>query len=543
MTGGQALVGQLLREGVRDLFGIPGVQLDWAVDALSQVADQLTYYVPRHEQAASYMADGYARTTGREGVFMVVPGPGVLNALSGLATAYACGSRVLCLAGQIPLAAIGRGQGLLHEIPDQSGILRSLTKWHALVRHADEIPERIHEAFAQLRSGQPRPVALEIPQDMLEARCAAPLLDAAIPVPTMPDDAAIAQAAEMLRRARFPVIQAGGGAVNGPALRRLAELLQAPVVMTDGARGLIDDRHPLALTGLGGRAVFPRADLVLVAGSRFLDARAQPIHAGPDCRYIYLNLDPSHAAAPRASGLLVEGDAGEGLRLLAEALTDLPQRPSRTAQMQAVKGWCAAQLTGLAPQWAYIDALRQGLEDDDILVSELTQIGYFANVAFEVRAAHSYLTPGYQGTLGYGFPTALGAALGNPHRRTVSLNGDGGFGWGLQELATLARYRPNLTVIVFADGHFGNVRRIQRRSFGREFATDLTNPDFCALAAAFGIEARRAETPGELLALLAERRSGPLLIEAPVGELPSPWPLIHSFVPPEVPAPPMPLGV
>lgn len=548
LTGGQALVGQLKREGVRHVFGIPGVQLDWAVEALRQSRQEIAYLVPRHEQTTSYMADGYARTTGREGVCMVVPGPGVLNALSGLATAYACSARVLFIAGQIPSRALGRGHGLLHEIPDQSGILRSLTKWHGLARSADEIPSLIGEAFHQLRSGQPRPVAVELPTDVLQATTGAPLIDPAVDQPTPPDPALLAQAASRLREARFPVIQAGGGAAAanaGAALAQVAERLQAPVVMTDGGRGLLAERHPLALTSLGGRAVFPHADVVLVVGSRFIDvAQGGVTHGGEKCRFIYVNLDPTHSGPPRQPGIGLVADARLTLEALADALQDMPPRHSRAGEVQKVKRWSAIQLDRLEPQAGYVRALRRALPEDGILISELTQVGYYANLAFPVQQPRTYLTPGYQGTLGYGFPTALGAAAGNPHRRVISITGDGGFGWGLQELSTAARYRLALTVVVFADGHFGNVQRIQRRTFGAEFATELVNPNFETLAAAFGIAFRRADSPeslGDALSGVA-KLDGPALIEVRVGEMPSPWPFILPFVSPSVPPPPNPLG-
>ncbi len=546
-TGGQALIGQLVREGVRDVFGIPGVQLDWAVEALRQQAENIRFIVPRHEQAASYMADGYARTTDREGVCLVVPGPGVLNALSGLATAYACNSRVLFLAGQIPSPTIGRGYGMLHEIADQSGILKSLTKWHRIAASADDIPRLVHEAFGQLRSGRPRPVALEVPPDMLQAVTEAGLCDAAPFQPARVDPAMIEQAAAALRKAAFPVIYAGGGVTASGAsapLRMLAELLQAPVVLSEAGRGSLSDRHELALTTLGGRAALPHADVVLVVGSRFMTAMATPVHARSDCRFIYLNIDPAAAGAPHQPGLVLQGDAAVGLQALCDALAGSPKRPSRAGDVARVREWCMAQLREIQPQAAYVDVLRAALPDDGILVSELTQIGYFANIAFPVYETGTLVTPGYQGTLGYGFPTALGVAAGNPGRAVVSISGDGGFGWSLQELATAARYKLNLTIVVFADGRYGNVQRIQRRTFGHEFATELYNPDFPALAAAFGVRAARTDSPEGFGRALKSALSelGPSLIEVRVGEMPSPWALIHPFVPPAKAPPPNPLG-
>jgi acetolactate synthase-1/2/3 large subunit len=541
LTGGEALVGQLAAEGVTTLFGIPGVQLDWAVEALRAAANQVRYVVPRHEQATSYMADGYARAGGREGVCMVVPGPGVLNALSGLATAFSCNSRVLMIAGQIPSSALGRGYGMLHELQDQSGILRTLTKWHGTATRPAEVPSLVNEAFCQLRSGRPRPVAIEIPPDVMQARSDAPLLARAPEAPLAPAPDRIEHAASCLSGARFPVIQAGGGAMAakaGAALRTLAERLQAPVVMSEGGRGVLDDRHPLALTSLGGRAVLRHADVVLVVGSRFLDATARPTACGERTRFIYLNVEPLDMISPRPPGIDIHADAKLGLEALLSALP-ATAAPNRSELMARVKAWSQHQIDAIEPQAAYVKALRQSMRDEDVLVSELTQVGYVANVAFPVHEGGRLLTPGYQGTLGFGFSAALGAAVANPCRRIVSINGDGGFGWGLQELATLARYALDVSVVVFVDGFYGNVRRIQRREFGADFAAELINPDLQQLGAAFGIGTEKVDSPLGLQESLsrARARAGPALIEVAVGEMPSPWSLIHAFVKPANPPP------
>jgi acetolactate synthase I/II/III large subunit len=547
-TGGQALVEQLRREGVEVIFGIPGVQLDWAVDALYDAAGHIKYVVPRHEQATSYMADGYARSTGKEGVCMVVPGPGMLNALSGLATSWACNSRVLFIAGQIPSKAIGKGQGMLHEIADQSAILRSLTKWNGIALKPADIPALVHEAFVRLRSGRPRPVALEVPQDVLQATVENISYFDAAPFAAGSVDTALAeQAAALLAQARFPVIYAGGGvgAGNaGEALQALAKKLQAPVVMTEGARGSLSNRHPLALFTLGGRAVLPHADVVLVAGSRFVDGHGNPFHTASDAKLIYLNLDELAFEAPRKAGLSILGDVRAGLEAIAVALGDLSTRPSRSGEVAKVRAWERAQTEAIKPQADYVATLRQNIADDETLVSELTQVGYFSSIAYEAFGPGTYLTPGFQGTLGYGFPTALGVSIGAPGKRTVSITGDGGFGWGLQDLATAAKYNLNLTVVVFVDGYFGNVRRIQRRTFGREIGDDLHNPDFALLARAFGIRFESVDSPEGLSAAMIAAKSarGPSLIEVRVGEMPSPWALIHPFVPALVPPPPNPLG-
>ncbi len=547
-TGGQALVEQLRREGVEVVFGIPGVQLDWAVDALHGASEHIKYVVPRHEQTTSYMADGYARSTGKEGVCMVVPGPGMLNALAGLATSWACNSRVLFIAGQIPSDAIGKGRGMLHEIADQSGILRSLTKWHGIALKPADIPALVHEAFVQLRSGRPRPVALEMPPDVLQATAEnIAYFDAAPFVAGSVDATRTCQAAALLTDAKFPVIYAGGGvgaAAAGPALQALAEKLQAPVVMSEGARGSLSNRHPLALFTLGGRAVLPHADVVLVAGSRFLDGHGDPFYTAPNAKLIYLNLDEGAFTVPRKSGLSILGDVRAGLEDIAAALGEVRNRASRDGDVAKVRNWERIQTQTIQPQADYLAALRENIADDETLISELTQVGYFANLAYEVFLPGTFLTPGFQGTLGYGFPTSLGVSIGAPTKRTVSITGDGGFGWGLQDLATAAKYKLNLTIVVFVDGYFGNVRRIQRRVFGRETGDDLHNPDFALLACAFGIGFESVDSPKDLSTALAAAKSktGPSLIEVRVGDMPSPWSLIHPFVPAPAPPPPNPLG-
>ena len=200
--------------------------------------------------------------------------------------------------------------------------------------------------------------------------------------------------------------------------------------MTEGGRGVLDDRHPLALTTLGGRAVMPHADVVLVLGSRFVNALGQASYALEATRYIYVNLDEGHASGPRSDGLSIAAD----VRLTAEALlAALPERKHQAATDRGapVKRWAAEQLQQIQPQWSFAQALRAGMADEDILVSELTQIGYYSTIGFPVHGPRRYVTPGYQGTLGYGFNTALGAAHGNPENRVVSINGDGGFAWGM----------------------------------------------------------------------------------------------------------------
>jgi acetolactate synthase I/II/III large subunit len=552
MTGGEALVAQLVREGVTDVFGIPGVQLDWATDALRRARDKIHYYVPRHEQTASYMADGYARTTGKVGVCMVVPGPGVLNASAGLATAYACNSRVLCIAGQIRAHGIGHTYGFLHEIPDQSGVLAGLTKWSRQAKSVEEIPALVRAAMCELESGRPRPVAIEIPPEVLAARADVTPIG---PPPSQdgrlrPDARDVVAAVALLDGARFPVIYVGGGvlAANAaPELAALAEKLDAPVVASENGRGGLSDRHPLSLNAVGGRAVFPHADVALIVGSRFMNMSTGnvllPPTAGHRIKYIYLNVDESAWSAPRPFGATIHADAKLGLAALADAVRRRPAK--RAADVARVRAWVAEQTARVAPQMAWVRALRAGIPENGILVSELTQVGYVAGVHYPVYEPQTYIGHGYQGTLGYGFPTSLGVAVGNPDRAVVSITGDGGFGWAMAELSTAARYRLNVAIVVFNDGAFGNVRTLQQQQFGASFADEVYSPKFETLAAAFDVRYALVDGPESLPSVLkrACADGGPTLIEAPVGPMPNPWSLIRLSPPPAgFSAPPNPLG-
>ncbi len=547
-TGGEALARQLVAEGVKTVFGVPGVQLDWAVDGLRKVASELRYVVARHEQATSYMADGYARATRCPGVCMVVPGPGLLNAMAGLSTAYACNSPVLCIAGDIHSQAVGKGLGLLHEVRNQTAILASVTKWQGRANAPEAVPGVVRDAFAALRSGRPQPVGVEISHDVLSGSADIPLAGGAPPPAAAIDEAAVARAAELIAASRLPVIYVGGGALASGAsaeLAAFAERIQAPIVMGENGRGAVSDRHGLALDTLAGRALFPHADLVIVIGSRFVDtAMGRPAWPSDRARYIYVNLDPAAWAAPRQADVAILADCRAGLAALGRAVA---ARPRLGIDLGLVRRWAAEQMAGIEPQGAWTRALRAAIPDDGILVNELTQVGYFARLAYPVYLPNTFITPGYQGTLGYGFPTAMGAAIGCPDRMVVSINGDGGFGWNMQELATARKYDVNVAVVVFNDGHFGNVRTMQQNQFGEEFGVALRNPHFDRLASAFDIPYVRADAPEALHHALREHagRGGPTLIEARVGTMPSPWHLLRLSPPPFAanrPAAPNPLG-
>ena len=541
-TGGDLLADSLINQGVSRIFGIPGVQLDAAADALHARTDQVDFICARNEQATTYMADGYARSTGDVGVAMVVPGPGVLNALSGVATGYSANSPMLLIAGQIDSHAIGRGLGALHEIPDQTGILQRLTKWTGTARSADEIPGLVSEAFTQLRSGRPRPVALEVPPDVLAATSRAVAAERVADAPLVPEEQQIRDAAARLLAAKRPMIVVGGGvlAANASvALQALAEALEAPVLMTENGRGALDARHRLAFDALALRAFREDADLVLAVGTRFVSTFGTQVDTN-GAPVILVNAEAADLEGPRAAAQTLHADARLALAALA-AEVGTPARDSRESEFARVRTWLAAQFADIAPQREYLSAIRGALPEDGVFVSEFTQVGYAASACYPAYQPRTYIGPGYQGTLGYGFATALGVKAADPDRAVVSVNGDGGFSWTLQELSTAKRYGLGLVTIVFHDGFYGNVRRIQKNRYGaRYFASDLTNPDYGTLAEAFGIRSARATTPQELSGVLADAvpANEPILINVPVGEFPSPWHLIHEGVPRPAPLAP-----
>ncbi|MBO0702994.1 MAG: hypothetical protein J2P38_08680, partial [Candidatus Dormibacteraeota bacterium] len=535
ITGGQAMARQLVAEGVEVIFGLPGVQLDWGVDGLARDASSVRFITTRHEQATTYMADGYSRASGKVGVAMVVPGPGVLNCLSGLATAYACNSRVLLIAGQIPGPFIGEGRGVLHEIPDQTAILRTLTKWTGRATAPEEVPGLLREAFRQLWSGRPRPVAVELPPDVLQAMGECEVVPPTTPEPPLaPDPVLVEEAATLLAQARFPVLAVGAGVIladAGRAVLSLAELLGAPVLRSSFGHSAVPDAHPLVAPTQQTPQVLARADVVFAIGTRFYNRRGTPMPVPEGAKRIALNIDDGDTIGARTYDLALIGDAELGTRQVEEAVRRLGSPRTASADLardvvREAKAAAADGLERLEPQMSWVRAVRAGLEDRGTVVMDLTQVGFVAEIGFEVRDRFSFVTAGYQGTLGFGFPTSLGFKVGAPDRDVCVLTGDGGFGYALQELSTARANQIGVTVLLFVDGWWGNVRRTQQEDFGgRYLGTTLVNPDFVELAHSFGIAATRVEDPERLTQLLRERSGAvePALIVIPQGEVPSPW--------------------
>jgi acetolactate synthase-1/2/3 large subunit len=528
MTGGGALVEMLRRHGIDTLFALPGVQNDALFVALYDAQDAIRVIHTRHEQAAAYMALGYARASGRVGAFAVVPGPGLLNTTAALATAYATNTPVLCVSGQIPSDLIGRGFGLLHEIPDQLAILKGLTKWAARISHPTETGKLVNEAFRQLADSRPRPVALEMPLDVMARpyNVTLPPPEPALAAPE-PDPDLIADAAKLLSSAKAPLIYVGSGAMDaGAEILALAERLQAPVVTYTGGKGVVSDRHYLSQNLLAGHELWKTADVVLAIGTRLNQPQTR-WGFDIDIKLIRIDLDPVEINRIVRPAIGIVADARDAAAALLTVVDNGPKPASRQDELDGLKAKTAATIAErLGPQCEYLEAIRAELPDNGIYVEDLTQIGYVGRLAFPVYRPRTYINSGYQGTLGAGYATALGAKVAKPDVPVVSISGDGGFMYNVQELSTAALFGIDAVAVVFADGAYGNVRRIQKQDYGNKLiATELLNPNFPKMAESYGIAGVRTTTPDGLRKELnaAFKRKGPSLIEVAVGEMPDPW--------------------
>ena len=532
MTTGEATVASLLAHGIDTLYALPGVHNDHLFDALFQASEQIRVVHTRHEQGAALMALGAALATGKPQVYAVVPGPGLLNTGTALLTAHAMNAPVLALIGQIPEADIGRGLGHLHEIRDQAGILERLVDFSARIRAPEQASILVAEAVQAMATGRPGPAALECAIDMWGRSGELVLAPPRAVAPPAIDEDAIRAAARTLGTAKRPMIVCGGGALDAsPEVTILADMLQAPVVAYRRGRGVLDSRNPLSVTLPLGRDLWGEADAVLAVGTRLLTQLRQ-WGIDDDLAVIRVDADPEEPERLHPPAVSLIGDAAPILRRLIEVLPGHnATRPSRHDEMMGRQAHWRERMQKLAPQLGFLDAIRAELPEDGIFVDEVTQLGFVARIALPIFHPRTFLSPGYQDPLGWGFATALGAQHACPDRPVVSINGDGGFLFTATELATAMLHRIPLVAIVFVDGSFGNVRRIQQENFGnRLIACDLANPDILRFADSFGAAAERAHTPDALRAALRRglaRRDVPTVIEVPIGPLPSPWEFIQ----------------
>jgi acetolactate synthase I/II/III large subunit len=532
MTAAEAVVATLIAHGLDTVYALPGVQNDPLFDALFHAADRLRTIHTRHEQGASLMALGAALATGRPQACAVVPGPGLLNSATALLTAFSMNAPVLGLVGQIPDADIGKGLGHLHEIRDQAGIVRRLVDHAARIRTPAQASRATAQALRAMRSGRPGPAVLECAIDVWRQSGPA-ILQSPLRLPARKIDSdAVRKAVMFLGAAKRPLIICGGGAQDAAAeIAELSEMLQAPVLAYRRGRGVLDSRNPFSVTLPLGRDLWGEADVALAVGTRLLTPLRQ-WGVDRDLAVVRVDADAEEHNRLHRPAVALTGDAAAILqRVIAELPARNIKRPSRQAEMQERQAVWRKRLQKLAPQLAFLDAIRAELPEDGIFVDEVTQIGFAARLAFPVYASRTFLSPGYQDPLGWGFATALGAQDARRGVPVLAISGDGGFLFTAPELATAMHHRIPLVTVVFNDGAFGNVRRMQQEHYGnRLIGSDLTNPDFMAFAKSFGAEAMRAKDPDELRQRLRRafaNRAGPTVIEVPVGAMPSPWEFIH----------------
>lgn len=540
LTTGEVMAKSLIINGVDTVFGIPGAHMYDFNDALAREADQIRFIHTRHEQGAGYMAFGYARSSGRPGVYTVVPGPGLLNSGAALCTAYGANAPVMCITGNIMSHLIGQGRGQLHELPDHLATLRGLTKWAGRINHPTEAPGLMAAAFSTMLSGRPRPVGIEAPWDVFGMAAEVDMGGAATPAPApVPDPDSIEAAAEMIAAAKNPMIMVGGGALGAaPEVQELARLLQAPVTAHRTGKGVVPEDDDLALLPPAAWRFWLQCDLLIGIGSRLELQHFRWRWFPKGIKTLRLDIDPTEFVRLKPN-LGIVADAAQGTRALIDCLASrIGTRPDRGAEYRAHADAAAEALTTVQPQQGYLQVIRDVLPRDGFFVEEVSQVGFTARMCFPVYAPRQYVTCGYQDNLGFGFNTALGVKVANPDKAVISVSGDGGFMFGVQELATAVQHGINVVAVVFNNSAYGNVRRDQQQTYGNRFiGADLRNPDFAALAESFGVMGLKADNPAALKATLetALAADAPVVIEVPVptGSDTSPWPFIHPAAPAE----------
>ncbi|WP_233886350.1 thiamine pyrophosphate-dependent enzyme [Paraburkholderia flagellata] len=534
MTGGEALIAGLVDHGVDTIFGLPGAQTYGLFDAIHRAGPGFKLIGARHEQACGYMAYGYARSTGRPSVFSVVPGPGLLNASAAMLTAYSGNEPVLLLTGQVPTQFLDRGRGHLHEMPNQLATLRTLTKFAERVETPSTARRQVGQAFQAMLSDRRGPAALEMPWDAFTSRCAvANSNETATFAPPAVDDDQIDRAAKLISGSRRPMIFVGSGAIEAAdAIRQLAEMIDAPVVSFRSGRGVVGSDHPLGLTLPGAFDLWDRIDLAIGIGTRMEVPGWRWGYRPPGQKMLRIDIDPAEMrrTVPDVSVIADARPAVEALIGAVGRSGFVGTRGRRQEIRDRAIGAMRKVERELQPQIAYLRVLREVLPRDGIVTDELCQVGYAAWIAFPVYEPRTFISSGYQGNLGSGFPTALGVKAAHPDRPVVAITGDGGFMFAVQELATAVQYRLGVVTIVFNNNAFGNVLRDQIQQFeGRDIGSRLVNPDFLTLAEAFGVKAERVTNPiafkGALERALAD--GGPRLIEVRIENEESPWRFIH----------------
>ena len=545
MSGGEALVGSLVQEGVEVIFGIPSIHMSGIIAALRDEPG-IRMITTRHEQGAAHMADGYARVSGKPGVTLLGPGAGLYNAASGLATAYARSSPVLAIVGQIPRGFIGKELEAYHEISDQPGAVSSVTKWRRMALAPREIPYTVSEAFRQMRTGRPRPVLIDIPPEAGVERDEVQLRNPAPISRIVPSEEQLREAARVIAQSRLPLIFAGGGVARSDAeqaLVKLAEATNIPVMMSGGGKGAIPDRHPLCYGScLSIHAerhamnelfeVMQSADVVIGIGTRF--SLGNP--AGDASTLVNINIDDTELTRIQSNTIPLHGDAKATIEALLPFLVaaGAGDRPPPTDAVVAARRLIAYDdIRHKEPQYPILEAIQRSIPEETFTVWDVTQFGYYSRTHYKVNHPKTYMDSGYSFNLGSAFPTALGVKVAKPDRPVLCVSGDGGFMFNSSELSTAVKYGINVTTIVFRDDAYGNVARDLDELFSGTYETDLLNPDLVKYAESFGAVGMRTDDPMDLETLLplALEHQAPVVIDVPIGDMPLPRAKLHAHLP------------
>lgn len=522
---GQRLLKLLAAYGVDTVFGIPGVHIIELYRGFD--ASGLRHVTPRHEQGAGFMADGYARATGRPAACFIITGPGMTNIATAMAQALADSVPMLVISGVNRRDTLGRGQGRLHELPSQQQTLAGVSVFSHTLLDAGALDEVVARAFAVFASARPGPVHIEIPLDVMPQRVA----DTPIRVPRFyspgASKQALDEAAGWLAKAQRPLVLLGGGCADAAdSARALVERLDAPAMTTINARGVLGEGHPLDLGNCAslpaGRRLAAQADVVLALGTELgetdydLVADDGFVLKG---RLIRVDVDPQQLARNRLPDLALVSDVGEAIDGLLGRLPDRAanhsEQDSATRVAAARQALALRERPDVAPYADWLNAMREALPEATI-VGDSTGPVYAGNYLIEMPAPRRWFNAatGY-GTLGYALPAAVGAALAVPERSVIALVGDGGLMFSLSELATARDAGLPLAVVIWNNQGYGEIRRYMDSDRVEREGVDLGAPNFAALAEGFGCEHRHAETPAALADALraAQQARVPVLIE------------------------------
>jgi len=542
MTGGEAMVRAAVANGIDTIFGLPGAQIYPMFDAIYRMPE-VKAVISRHEQGAAYMAFGAAAATGKPSAFAVVPGPGVLNATAALCTAAGTNKPVLCLTGQIMSEFLGVGRGHLHELADQRGTLAKIIKHADYIQDPTNTSAQVNEAFHQMLSGRPGPASVEMCWDTMAKPWDVEIGpgNTVVDKPEVNEDA-VSDAADLVANARNIMIMTGNGAQHASdEVRELAENLGAVVTAFRSGRGIVSEDHDCGASSAAARLLWDDTDLLIGIGSRlemqFMRWRSMAEYddRAPEGRpkVIRIDIDPAEMDRFKPDTAIV-ADAVDGTRALITKIQSRGHRAGDLERIAEAKAKARTSYEEIQPQVAYLDTIREVLPRDGFMVEELCQVGFASYFAYPVYEPRTYVTCGYQGTLGFGFPTAIGVKAALPDKAVVSITGDGGFLFGMPELASAVQHDIGLVTIVFNNSSFGNVRRDQQMQYDSHLiGADLVNPDMMKLADSFGVDGCRVSSPEELKPALARAidNDKPALIEVAVerGSETSPWKYITSY--------------